>query len=201
MGCFMKKEFATLLLVFICLTMFTGCQQTQNIKLTYKPFSDDEQYLLTLTNNKILMYDLKNLPTDNKYTIILTYEVYKDSKKIKDEIITQAYYDGSAKKYTGTKVIGINITSNTIRCVLTTDSAYINNKLDINQDFSNCSQTFLSNDVALQPGKDIYLFYATTSTNLQGSLTNGTHVDDNMINDIVKDNELHAFIKLKFEEN
>ena len=197
----MKKVLATFLLVFMCLTMLTGCQQTKATKLTYKPFSDDEQYLLSLTDNKILMYNLKNLPTNNKYTITLTYEVYKDSKKIEDEIITQAYYDGSSKKDTKTETIGINITSDKIRCITATDSAYYNNKLDIDEDLSKCSQAFLSTDVDLHPGKDVYLYYATTSTPLQYILTDGTPVDENKINEIVKDNELHAFIKLKFEEN
>lgn len=197
----MKKRLATLLLAFMCIIILTSCQQTKSTKLTYKPFSDDEQYLLSLTDNKILMYDLKNLPTDNKYTLTLTYEVYKDSKKIKDEIITQAYYDGSSKKDTKTETIGINITSDKIRCITATDSAFYTNKLDIDEDLSKCSQALLSNDVDLQPEKDVYLFYATTSTPIQDSLTDGTPVDENKINEIVKDNELHAFIKLKFEKN
>lgn len=72
----MKKRLATLLLAFMCIIILTSCQQTKATKLTYKPFSDDEQYLLSLTDNKILMYDLKNLPTDNKYTLTLTYECF-----------------------------------------------------------------------------------------------------------------------------
>ena len=79
----MKKGLATLILTFMCLIMLTSSQQTKNIKLIYKPFSKDEQYLLSLTDNKILMYDLKNFPTDKNYTMTLTYEVYKNSEKIK----------------------------------------------------------------------------------------------------------------------
>ena len=197
----MKKVLATFLLVFMCLTMLTGCQQTKATKLTYKPFSDNEQYLLSLTDNKILMYNLKNLPTNNKYTITLTYEVYKDSKKIEDEIITQAYYDGSSKKDTKTETIGINITSDKIRCITASDSAYYNNKLDIDEDLPKCSESFLANDVDLQPGKDIYLYYATNSSHLSNDLTMGTPIEDNKLNVIIKENELNAFIKLKFEEN
>lgn len=199
----MKKGLATLIvtliLTFMCLIMFTSSQQTKNIKLTYKPFSENEQYLLSLTNNKILMYDLKNLPTNKNYTITLIYEVYKNSEKIKDNIITQSLSDGSNEEVKS-QTIGLNITSDQIRFLMATNSAYYNNKLDIDENLSECSQIFLSKNVDVQPGTDIYLYYATTSQTISDNLI-GNPIKEDTLTELIKDNKLHAFIKLRFEEN
>lgn len=199
----MKKGLATLIvtliLTFMCLIMFTSSQQTKNIKLTYKPFSENEQYLLSLTNNKILMYDLKNLPTNKNYTITLIYEVYKNSEKIKDNIITQSLSDGSNEQVKS-QTIGLNITSDQIRFLMATNSAYYNNKLDIDENLSECSQIFLSKNVDVQPGTDIYLYYATTSQTISDNLI-GNPIKEDTLTELIKDKKLHAFIKLRFEEN
>lgn len=203
MGCFMKKGLATLIvtliLTFMCLIMFTSSQQIKNIKLTYKPFSENEQYLLSLTNNKILMYDLKNLPTNKNYTITLIYEVYKNSEKIKDNIITQSLSDGSNEEIKS-QTIGLNITSDQIRFLMATNSAYYNSKLDIDENLSECSQIFLSKNVDVQPGTDIYLYYATTSQTISDNLI-GNPIKEDTLTELIKDKKLHAFIKLRFEEN
>lgn len=199
----MKKGLATLIvtliLTFMCLIMFTSSQQIKNIKLTYKPFSENEQYLLSLTNNKILMYDLKNLPTNKNYTITLIYEVYKNSEKIKDNIITQSLSDGSNEEIKS-QTIGLNITSDQIRFLMATNSAYYNSKLDIDENLSECSQIFLSKNVDVQPGTDIYLYYATTSQTISDNLI-GNPIKEDTLTELIKDKKLHAFIKLRFEEN
>lgn len=189
----------TLILTFMCLIMFTSSQQIKNIKLTYKPFSENEQYLLSLTNNKILMYDLKNLPTNKNYTITLIYEVYKNSEKIKDNIITQSLSDGSNEEIKS-QTIGLNITSDQIRFLMATNSAYYNSKLDIDENLSECSQIFLSKNVDVQPGTDIYLYYATTSQTISDNLI-GNPIKEDTLTELIKDKKLHAFIKLRFEEN
>lgn len=60
------KQFKLILVTFTMLIGLVGCQRTQDatIKLNYEPLTQKEEYLLTLTGNKVLMYHFNNLPLD-----------------------------------------------------------------------------------------------------------------------------------------
>ncbi|MBN1038924.1 hypothetical protein DVW12_09450 [Clostridium botulinum] len=194
------KRLVLILITLICFTTLIGCQKgANNIKLLYEPLSEKEEYLLNLTENKILMYKLNNIPGDIKYHISLIYEVYKNTEKIKEEIITGFTQDEPSGKIENEKM-GLNIQDNEIRFIHGKEGAYASGSYNLEEDLSKYSKAFLMNNANLAIGTDIYIYYATLGDKIRMDIPLGIPVDLSDLNDILKDNEYTVLIKLSYEE-
>ena len=196
----MKKFTLVLLSILFSFMILIGCEkvQSKNTKLIYEPLSEKEEYLTNLTGNKIIMYKLKNLPKDKEYTISLTYEVYKNGEKIKDEDITMMMKDDSSEEITE-KTIGINFQEDNIRYILANDRSYTSGEREIEENLMGSSKTFLSEDIELSIGSEVYIFYSTSGNEISPSRVLGIPIDSINIQDIIKNNESNSFIKLSFK--
>ncbi|MBN1035722.1 MULTISPECIES: hypothetical protein [Clostridium] len=194
------KRLVLILITLICFTTLIGCQKgANNIKLVYEPLSEKEECLLNLTENKILMYKLNNIPGDIKYNISLIYEVYKNTEKIKEEVIMDFMQDEPNVKINNEK-LGLNIKNNEIKFINGKEGAYAIGSYNLEEDLSKYSKAFLMNNANLAIGTDIYIYYATLGDGIRMDIPLGIPVDLSDINDLLKDNEYTVLIKVSYEE-
>ncbi|WP_252250711.1 hypothetical protein [Clostridium sp. ZBS13] len=194
------KRLVLILITLICFTTLIGCQKgANNIKLLYEPLSEKEECLLNLTENRILMYKLNNIPGDIKYHISLIYEVYKNTEKIKEEVIMDFMRNEPNGKIDNKK-IGLNIQDNEIRFIHGKEGAYASGSYNLEEDLSKYSKAFLMNNANLAIGGDIYIYYANLGDGIRMDIPLGVQVDSNTLDDLLGDNEYTVLIKLSYEE-
>ncbi|NFQ50242.1 hypothetical protein FDG49_12095 [Clostridium botulinum] len=194
------KRLVLVLITLICFTTLIGCQKgANNIKLLYEPLSEKEEYLLNLTENKILMYKLNNIPGDIKYHISLIYEVYKNTEKIKEEVIMDFMQDEPIGKIDNEK-IGLNIKNNEIKFIYGNEGAYAFGSYNLEEDLSKYSKAFFMNNANLAIGTDIYIYHANLGKGIRMDIPLGMPVDSNDLNDLLKDSKYTVLIKLSCEE-
>ena len=203
----MKKKLKLILLTLISVILLIGCQQIKNnqTKLVYEELSKKENYLLTLTDNKVFMYNIKNLPKDKNYELKLVYEVYKNTEKVTERVITSVLSDNTSEKTGAEETIGINIQDDKIRFILGEDSGYSSGSCNIEEKLANYAQSYLTKDIDLKLGTDVYIYHAVASTSGESSLTLnngilGTPINTDKLNNILKDNEENIFVKLVYNE-
>jgi len=203
----MKKKLKLVLLTLISVILLIGCQPIQNnqTKLVYEKLSKKEDYLLNLTDNKVFMYNIKNLPKDKNYELKLIYEVYKNTEKVTERVITSVLSDNTSEKTGAEETIGINIQDDKIRYILGEDSGYSSGSCNIEEKLANYAQSYLTNDIDLKLGTGVYIYHAVASTSGESSLTLnngilGTPINTDVLNNILKDNEENIFIKLVYNE-
>ncbi|AOR23805.1 hypothetical protein [Clostridium taeniosporum] len=194
------KRLLLILLSLISFIMFVGCEKFKNnTKLVYEPLSEKEECLLDLTGNEVLMYKLNNIPGDKKYDISLIYEVYKNTEKIKEEVITGFKEDEPSGK-SEIETLGLNIHNNEIRFISGKEGAYASGSYNLDEDLSKYSKAFFTNNANLTIGTDIYIYYANSGDEIRTDIPLGVPIKLSNINDILKDNEYTVLIKLSFKE-
>ena len=201
----MKKKLKLILLTLISVILLIGCQQIKNnqTKLVYEELSKKENYLLTLTDNKVFMYNIKNLPKDKNYELKLMYEVYKNTEKVTERVITSILSDNTSEKTGAEETIAINIQDHKIRFILGEDSGYSSGSCNIKEKLASYTQSYLTRDIDLKLGTDIYIYHAVANTSGGSSLNNsilGTSINTDELNSILKDNGENIFIKLVYKE-
>jgi len=141
----MYKELKLILLTLISIMLLVGCQQTtkqekieikSNDKTTisYEELSEKEQYMMTVTGNNVVMYNIKNLPKDKNYKIELFYEEYKKGEKIREDIIGGIYSDEEGPKI-DSQVLTLNYQEDKIRFVFGEDGGYYSGLYEIKEKF------------------------------------------------------------------
>lgn len=197
----MKKKLKLILLTMISVVLLIGCKQSQNntTKLVYEKLSTKEEYLLNVTGNKVLMYNIKNFPKDKNYEITLVYEVYKNTEKVKEKMITSILSDNTCDKIDA-ETIAINIQPDKIRSVFGTDGGYGSGSYDLEEKLDNYSQSYLTNDINLKLGTEIYIYQARANISTLGSVNLGTSISSDELNNVLKNNEENIFIKLVYKE-
>ena len=195
------KKLVLVFLAFISFTTFIGCQkiQSSSTELVYEALSEKEEYLFNLTGNKVLTYKLNNIPGDKKYEILLTYEVYENDKKVKEEIIVGIMQDAPSGE-SRNQTIGINFQDDKIRYIVADQGAYSSGSYDVKEDLIKYSKAFLVNNVNLTIGTEIYIYYANYGNGIPTSIPLGVPIDLNVTSDILKDSESNILIKLSFKE-
>jgi len=202
----MKKKLKLVLLTLISVILLIGCQQIQNnqTKLVYEELSKKENYLLNLTDNKVFMYNIKNLPKDKNYEFKLIYEVYKNNEKVTERVITSILSDNKSEKTSAEETIAINIKDDKIRFILGDDSCYSSGSCNIEEKLANYAQSYLTKDIDLKLGTDVYIFNAVANTSSESSTLNnsilGTSINTDELNNILKLNEKNIFIKFVYNE-
>lgn len=195
----MKKIVIVIMLLFSFVTLM-GCQKLTNkeTQLIYEPLSEKEEYLMNLTGNKVLMYKLKNLPEDIKYEILLTYEVYENGEKTRDEQITGMMKDNFSSD-NKEETLGINFQENKIRFILANQGTYASGMHEIEENFNKYSQTYFTENTNLSIGSEVYIYYATSESSISSN-TLGVDIDSDKLHDTIKENESSILIKLSFKE-
>ena len=201
-----NKKLKLILLTLISVILLIVSQQIQNnqTKLVYEELSKKENYLLTLTDNKVLMYNIKNLPKDKNYELTLMYEVYKNTEKVTERVITSILSDSTSEKTGAEETLAINIQDDKIRFVLGEGSGYSSGSCNIEEKLANYLQSYLTKNIDLKLGTEVYIYHAVASTSGISSLNNailGTSIiNTDKLNNILKDNEENIFIKLVYKE-
>jgi len=200
-----NKKLKLILLTLISVILLIGSQQIQNnqTKLVYEELSKKEDYLLNVTGNKVLMYNIKNLPKDKNYEIKLMYEVYKNAERVTESVLTGILSDNTSEKTGSEKTIAINIQGDKILCLLGEDRSYSSVSWNIEEKIANYSQSYLTKDIDLKLGTEVYIYHAMASTSGIYHLNNdilGRSINTDELNNILKDNEENFFIKLVYNE-
>jgi hypothetical protein len=132
------------------------------------------------------------------------YEVYKNNEKVTERVITSILSDTKSEKTSAEETIAINIKDDKIRFILGEDSCYSSGSCNIEEKLANYAQSYLTSDIDLKLGTDVYIYHAVANTSSNDSLLNnailGTSINADELNHILKDNEENIFIKLVYNE-
>ncbi|MHC1746952.1 MAG: hypothetical protein AB9856_01015 [Cellulosilyticaceae bacterium] len=196
----MKKKFKWMLVCILGVIGIIGCQFFVNTKtkLVYETLSKREEYLLNLTGNRVMIYTIENLPKDTCYEIELVYEVYQDGKKVKEEIITRIIKDQISKKKEA-QTIALNIQEDKIRYLLGREGS-AKGEFDLEEDLGQYSRAWLTNDINLEMGTDIYILHANSGEMILDNHILGEPVSTQNLDETLKSAKTHVFLKLSFKK-
>lgn len=187
------KKILLISTIFITL-IISGCTNNQHFTIKSQKYTDKQQELLTLTGNNASKYELENIPNNKDFEIKIMYEVYENTTKIKEQLITSMLVE-STKDTIEDIPFAINIQENIIRLVSKSSSS----EIKIDEDLSNLSSYWLSYDSQINLNDTIYLFIANEDNNT--NISNESFIfKDQDINKIVTTNNTNVFIKLVFTE-
>lgn len=207
------KKFSIILAVVLSLIWFSGCTQnlktnSEGIKVTCENFSDKENYILLLTGNNAVKYNINNLPIDKDYELNLVYEVYENGTKVKEEILTgiRGGEPEDNQEPIKSQTIGLNLQEDKLRMVWGTDSASSLSDYEFEEDLNQYSRCFLQENKTFKLGEEMYLFYANSSdafsvvTKMWDPTLIGTALEEKGID--LKENSKNkmVFIKLMIKE-
>lgn len=198
------KKLVLVLISFILTINILGCSNFQSeeipkIEFVYESLSKREEYLMSLTGNKVLTYKLKDIPKEIKYEISLTYEVYENDKKIKEDTIISSIRDEIGEKDEN-RSMGLNIENSKIRYILDFDNGFSSGDYDLKEDLKNYSTSYLTDDVDLELGKDIYIYYATSSNKMSDNIPLGVPIDEEVTKNILNNSNSTLLLRLSFKE-
>ncbi|MGL5255820.1 MAG: hypothetical protein ACRC76_02190 [Proteocatella sp.] len=196
----MKK---ILLIVFILIVAIAGgitVNSTLNTKtkLIYEPLSEKERMLMEITGNNVIMYNLKNIPKGKQYEITMNYEVYENDKKIKDDMIF-SLNSGQITTKKENENIGIGFEDKKIRVGAYSDGCYATSTYN-REEYLNYNSTHFLKSVPLEPGDEIYLYYATTNDSIRSDMPLGVPIDSKTIDKFLEGGKSTILIKLSYKE-
>lgn len=188
------KKLAFILSCLMSFSILTGCGLLSNKgpELVYKELSKKERTLLRVTGNRVALYEIKNMPENVEYDLTVSYELYENGEKVKEDVITGAATENVEKNQ---KIsLAINLNEDKIDSIIATgglESGSESAKIDL----SNLSYIFLSEDTELNFGDEIYI-YQGSKGNTVNYVSLGTQVDESLVKDRIKNQEYDVFIKI-----
>lgn len=195
----MKKLSLLLWTILVAIVLISfGSIQSKETKLTTENLSDTEDYLLSISGNKVFKYKFKNLPKDKIYQILFTYEVYEGKEKVKEERITGIWQD-SLEDVQTEETIGFNYQEDKIRGIIGEAGAYATFEHEIKEDLSKGSQLYFGDNIDFPLGSEIYIYRAVSGNTNQSNVL-GVPIDSVNMDMILTENETNIFIKLSFVE-
>lgn len=195
----MKKLSLLLWTILVAIVLISfGSIQSKETKLTTENLSDTEDYLLSISGNKVFKYKFKNLPKDKTYQILFTYEVYEGKEKVKEERITGIWQD-SLEDVQTEETIGFNYQEDKIRGIIGEVGAYATFEHEIKEDLSKGSQLYFGDNIDFPLGSEIYIYRAVSGNTNQSNVL-GVPIDSVNMDMILAENETNIFIKLSFIE-
>ena len=115
------------ILAMIPVVLFVGCGELSKkdvVKVSFEPLSEKEEQILSLTDNRVFFYNVKNISKGKGYKIDLNYEVYKEGKEVKNEPILTSVSE-TYEKGKENITLGINFKEdNSINCLLGGEGVY-----------------------------------------------------------------------------
>lgn len=191
------KKILSIILCVMTFSILTGCDlvSSKEPKLVYKELSEKERTLLRITGNNVALYEIENMPTDLEYELTISYELYEKGKKVKEDVITGVTTGNMEKDQ---KIsIAINLKEDKIDSIISTGGLESgSNSAEI--DLSGHGYAFVSDDVKLESGKEIYIYQGSKANkdHTVRYISLGTPIDEKVVEDILKDQESDVFIKL-----
>ena len=191
------------LLSVICIlaiSVFVGCGSTSSggMKLKYESLSEKEERILTLTGDKILLYEISNIPKGKRFEVLISYEIYENGEKIKEEVITGIGIGGVSEKKEKVDV-GVNIQNNKISSNINMGGAISFNSIDIDFNLKGNGRGFLVEDKYLKLGDEVYIFHGAKGNGFS-PIDLGEKVDEELFREILNRHEENFLIKLSIKE-
>ena len=170
------------ILAMIPVVLFVGCGELSKkdvVKVSFEPLSEKEEQILSLTDNRVFFYNVKNISKGKGYKIDLNYEVYKEGKEVKNEPILTSVSE-TYEKGKENITLGINF------------------KEDNRKDY--LSANFAGDyDLELEKGKRVYLYYATSGNGISSNVI-GMDMDSEEIKEAINKSKDCIFLSISVED-
>ena len=194
----MKRLLSVICILAISVFVSCGTSSSEIIKLKYEPLSEKEERILTLTGDKILLYEINNIPKGKRFEVLISYEIYEKDEKIKEEVITGIGIGGPSEKKEKIDV-GVNIQDNKISSNINMGGAISFNSIDIDMNLREMSRGFLNDNKYLKLGDEVYIFHGVKGNGFS-PIDLGEKVDEERLKEVLNRHEENFLIKLSIKE-
>lgn len=194
-----RRNLAILLLITSFL--FLGCTKSKEgyAKISFEPLSEREEEILSLTENRVFLYKIKNIPK-GKYKITLNYERYKGGEEVKKEPILTLLKEEGEKEIS----LGINFKGkNKINCILGEEGSYSNTSYETEENIEEYARGSFSGkeELNLEPSKRLILYYGTLDSIGFSNKPIGDYMDSEYILDeFIKGAKEGVFLTLSLDK-
>ncbi|WP_300261806.1 hypothetical protein [Clostridium sp.] len=192
------------ILAIIPAFLFIGCGEFSKndvAKVSFEKFSEKEEQILNLTDNRVFFYNVKNISKNNGYRIHLNYEVYKEGKEVKNETILTAISE-IAEKGKENIILGINFKDdNRINCLLGGAGAYSRHNYKAEENIKDYLSANFAGDheLELEKGKRVCLYYATLGNGINSNVI-GIDMDSEEIKETINGNNDCIFLSISIDD-
>ena len=192
------------ILAMIPAVLFMGCGELSKndvAKVSFEPLSEKEEQILSLTDNRVFFYKVKNIPKDKGYKIDLNYEVYKEGKEVKNEPILTSVSE-TYEKGKENIILGINFKDdNSIKCLLGGDGVYSRHNYKAEENIKDyLSANFAGDyDLELEKGKRVCLYYGTSGNGISSNVI-GMNMDSEEIKETINKSKDCIFLSISVED-
>ncbi|WP_160684423.1 hypothetical protein [Clostridium sp. C2-6-12] len=94
----------------------------------------------------------------------IVLRIYVKNINAQYSIIVNILSDNTKEKTGAERTIAINIKDDKIRFILGEDSGYSSGSCNIEEKLTNYSQSYLTKDIDLKLGTDVYIYHAVANT-------------------------------------
>ncbi|MDZ4993868.1 hypothetical protein GNF80_12960 [Clostridium perfringens] len=198
------RKLKGVILAVVSVLFFMGCGELSKndvAKVSFEKLSEKEEQILSLTENRVFFYKIKDISTSKGYKVNLNYEVYKDGKEVKNEAIlttaNETYEEGRTEIN-----LGINIKEGKkINCILGGDGVYSNHNYEAEEAFNEYSSVAFAGDYDLELPKEkrICIYYANSENSIESNIT-GMDMESERIKEIIKRNKESIFLSISVED-
>ncbi|EGT3616568.1 hypothetical protein FHH43_10040 [Clostridium perfringens] len=183
---------------------FMGCGELSKndvAKVSFEKLSEKEEQILSLTENRVFFYKIKDISTDKGYKVNLNYEVYKDGKEVKNEAIlttvNETYEEGTTEVN-----LGINIKEGKkINCILGGDGVYSKHNYETEENIEEYSSAAFAGDfdLELEKGKRICLYYANSESSIESNVI-GLDMESEKLKEVIQRNKESIFLSISVDD-
>ena len=188
------------ILAMIPAFLFMGCGEISKkdvAKVSFEPLSEKEEQILSLTDNRVFFYKVKNISKDKGYKIDLNYEVYKEGKEVKNEPILTSVSETYEK---GKENINFK-EDNRINCLLGEEGVYSHHNYKAEENIKDyLSANFAGDyDLELEKGERVCLYYATSENGISSNVI-GMDMDSEEIKEAINKSKDCIFLSISIED-
>lgn len=198
------RKLKGVILAVVPTLFFMGCSELSKnevAKVSFEKLSEKEEQILSLTENRVFFYKIKDISTDKGYKMNLYYEVYKDGEALKNESILATVNEVYEKGKTEV-TLGINIKEgNKINCLLGEEGAYSNHNYEAEEAFNEYSSVAFAGDydLELEKGKRVCVYYANSEGYIESDII-GMDMESERIKEIIKRNKESIFLSISVDD-
>lgn len=198
------RKLKGIILAVVPVLFFMGCGEFSKndvAKVSFEKLSEKEEQILSLTENRVFFYKIKDISTSKGYKVNLNYEVYKDGKEVKNEAIlttaNETYEEGKTEIN-----LGINIKEgNKINCLLGGDGVYSNHNYEAEESIKEYSSAAFAGDYDLELPKEkrVCIYYANSEGYIESDII-GMDMESERIKEIIKRNKESIFFSISVDD-
>ncbi|XZL32172.1 hypothetical protein ACSXBB_07650 [Clostridium perfringens] len=192
------------ILAMIPAVLFVGCEELSKndvAKISFDPLSEKEEQILSLTDNRVFFYNVKNISKGKGYKIDLNYEVYKEGKEVKNEPILTSVSE-TYEKGKENITLGINFKEdNSINCLLGGEGVYSHHNYKAEENIKDyLSANFAGDyDLELEKGKRVCLYYGTSGNGISSNVI-GMDMDSEEIKETINKSKDCIFLSISVDD-